>query len=204
MAAQKMRIIGKILKTQKKWRVSDEFKEAYLAEMKRLMEIRKTGGDEALMKELLDLGVINPLCLDEHGEEVYKAVTGKSSKFDDLFDIIDKLSGEKKKEISDEEVIDGLVGVLRGEGASEDELDKAKDALTRVFKDDLKYDDEKETPSYSDFNDDVEPYEGTMYYVAFKMMVKPLLNSQMWMMASMILVMKSLVSGLRKTSLNIG
>ena len=170
MAAQKMRIIGKILKTQKKWRVSDEFKEAYLAEMKRLMEIRKTGGDEALMKELLDLGVINPLCLDEHGEEVYKAVTGKSSKFDDLFDMIDKMSDSKKVEISDEEVIDGLMGVLKIEGTSDEDLDKAREALTKAFKDakDEEGGSEKDVPSYSDFNDDVEPYEGTMYYVAFK------------------------------------
>lgn len=134
LAAQKLRAIGKMLKTQKKWRVGDDFKDAYTSEMKRLMEIRKEGGDEALMKELLDLGVINPLCLDEHGEEVYKAVTGKSSKFDDLFDAIDKMSGEKKEEISDEDVIDGLLGVLEDEGVSKDELDKAKDELTKALK----------------------------------------------------------------------
>ena len=56
MAAQKLRIIGKVLKTQKKWRVGDDFKKAYMDEMKRLMEIRKEGGDEALFKELYDAG----------------------------------------------------------------------------------------------------------------------------------------------------
>jgi hypothetical protein len=137
LAAQRLRAIGKMLKTQKKWRVGDDFKEAYKAEIKRLMEIQKTGGDEALMKELLDLGVINPLSLDEHGEEVYKAVTGKSSKFDDLFDMIGRMCDDKKDEISDEEVVDGLVDTLETEGASEDDLEKAREALTKLFKGEL-------------------------------------------------------------------
>ena len=38
--------------------------------MKRLMEIRKEGGDEALFKELYDKGVIQPIMLDEHGMEL--------------------------------------------------------------------------------------------------------------------------------------
>ena len=69
-AAMKLRTIGKLLKTQKKWRVGDDFKNGYMDEMKRLMEIRKEGGDEALFKELYDNGVISPMMLDEHGMEL--------------------------------------------------------------------------------------------------------------------------------------
>ncbi len=70
-AAMKLRTIGKLLKTQKKWRVGDDFKNGYMDEMKRLMEIRKKGGDEALFKELYDKGVISPMMLDEHGMELF-------------------------------------------------------------------------------------------------------------------------------------
>ena len=164
MAAQKLRTIGKVLKTQKKWRVGEDFKRAYREEMKRLMDLRKSGGDEALMKELLDLGVINPLSLDEHGEEVYKAVTGKSSKFDDLFDTLSKLSGEDKAEISDDEAIEGIVGALRDEGVDDDDLEKVMDALSKIAKE-AEGDD---ITTYSEINDDVEPYEGKMYYTLFK------------------------------------
>ncbi len=69
-AAMKLRTIGKLLKTQKKWRVGDDFKNGYMDEMKRLMEIRKEGGDEALFKELYDKGVISPMMLDEQGMEL--------------------------------------------------------------------------------------------------------------------------------------
>ncbi len=69
-AAMKLRTIGKLLKTQKKWRVGDDFKNGYVDEMKRLMEIRKEGGDEALFKELYDKGVISPMMLDKHGMEL--------------------------------------------------------------------------------------------------------------------------------------
>lgn len=69
-AAMKLRTIGKLLKTQKKWRVGNDFKNGYMDEMKRLMEIRKEGGDEALFKELYDKGVISPMMLDEHGMEL--------------------------------------------------------------------------------------------------------------------------------------
>ena len=70
MAAQKLRIIGKLLKTQKKWRVGDDFKKAYTDEMKRLMDIRKEGGDEALFKELYEMGVIDEASLDDNGREI--------------------------------------------------------------------------------------------------------------------------------------
>ena len=69
-AAMKLRNIGKLLKTQKKWRVGDDFKSGYMDEMKRLMEIRKEGGDEALFKELYDKGVIQPIMLDKNGMEL--------------------------------------------------------------------------------------------------------------------------------------
>ena len=58
------------MKTQKKWRVGDDFKSGYMDEMKRLMEIRKVGGDEALFKELYDKGVIQPIMLDKNGMEL--------------------------------------------------------------------------------------------------------------------------------------
>ena len=69
-AAMKLRTIGKLLKTQKKWRVGDDFKNGYVDEMKRLMKIRKEGGDEALFKELYDKGVIQPYLLDDNGMEL--------------------------------------------------------------------------------------------------------------------------------------
>ena len=119
MAAQKLRIIGKVLKTQKKWRVGDDFKKAYMDEMKRLMEIRKEGGDEALFKELYDAGVIDVLSLDENGKE-----------------ILDKLLGGG-------EIDDTETGESGGSG-------------------------DEETTRYSEINDDVDPYEGKMYYIVFK------------------------------------
>lgn len=167
MAAQKLRIIGKVLKTQKKWRVSDEFKDAYLGEMKRLMEIRKTGGDEALMKELLELGIINPLYLDKHGEEVYKTVTGKASKFDDLFDTISTLSDDDKEEMSDEEAIEGIVGVLKDDGATDEDLEKVKDALKRIAASGDEEGEDDAPLTYSEINDEIEPYEGHVYYFIY-------------------------------------
>lgn len=76
MAAQKMRIIGKILKTQKVWRVGDDFKEAYQNEMKRLLKLYKEEGDEALFRELLDFDVIEPMYLDGRGVELYSKIMG--------------------------------------------------------------------------------------------------------------------------------
>ena len=80
IAVNRLRVIGKALKTQKVWRVGDDFKKAYTEEMKRLMEIFKKGGDEALMKELIDKGAIDILSLDENGIKVYEKVTGKKVK----------------------------------------------------------------------------------------------------------------------------
>lgn len=80
IAVNRLRVIGKALKTQKVWRVGDDFKKAYTEEMKRLMEIFKKGGDEALMKELIDKGAIDIFSLDEKGIKVYEKVTGKKVK----------------------------------------------------------------------------------------------------------------------------
>jgi len=81
MSAQKLRIIGKVLKTQKVWKVGEDFKKGYMEEMKRLMQIRKDGGDEVLFKELFDKGVINPMALDENGQKFLKKLVG-----DDYFE----------------------------------------------------------------------------------------------------------------------
>lgn len=78
LIVSKLRIIGKILKTQKKWRVSDEFKDGYKDEMKELMRIFKEDGEEALFKKLYDMGVINPMFLDANGWKLLVKVTGSS------------------------------------------------------------------------------------------------------------------------------
>ena len=77
MAAERLRIIGKILKTQKVWKVGDEFKDAYISEMKKLTEILKKEGPEAAMKYLIDKGVINPMYLDEKSLEIFNKIMGK-------------------------------------------------------------------------------------------------------------------------------
>lgn len=79
IAIQKMRLIGKCLKTQKVWRVGDDFKEAYIKEMKRLMEIYKKGGDEALFEELYNLGVVDEMCLDANGQKLLADLESKKS-----------------------------------------------------------------------------------------------------------------------------
>ena len=79
VAIQKMRLIGKCLKTQKVWRVGDDFKEAYIKEMKRLMEIYKKGGDEALFEELYNLGVVDEMCLDANGQKLLADLENKKS-----------------------------------------------------------------------------------------------------------------------------
>lgn len=79
VATQKLRIIGKVLKTQKKWKVSEDFKEGYQEEMKRLMKIFKEDGEEALFKELYDKGVIDIFSLDSKGLKLLDNVLGESS-----------------------------------------------------------------------------------------------------------------------------
>ena len=79
IAIQKMRLIGKCLKTQKVWRVGDDFKEAYIKEMKRLMEIYKKGGDEALFEELYNLDVVDEMYLDANGQKLLADLESKKS-----------------------------------------------------------------------------------------------------------------------------
>ena len=79
IAIQKMRLIGKCLKTQKVWRVGDDFKEAYIKEMKRLMEIYKKGGDEALFEELYNLDVVDEMYLDTNGQKLLADLESKKS-----------------------------------------------------------------------------------------------------------------------------
>lgn len=57
-AADKLRIIGKILKTQKAWRASDEFKEGFREMRDDLMSLFKKD-KKAVLKKLFDMGVIN-------------------------------------------------------------------------------------------------------------------------------------------------
>lgn len=85
MAASKLRIIGKVLKTQKVWKVSDEFKEAYMGEMKRLMDIIKKSGDKELFRELCDFGVIEPWFLDENGKKLWDELQQEGSLEDVAF-----------------------------------------------------------------------------------------------------------------------
>lgn len=82
MAAERLRIIGKILKTQKVWKVGDEFKDAYISEMKKLTEILKKEGPEAAMKYLIDKGVINPMYLDEKSLEIFNKLMGDDRRTD--------------------------------------------------------------------------------------------------------------------------
>ena len=77
-AANKLRIIGKILKTQKAWRASDEFKEGYREMRDELMSLFKKD-KKAVIKKLYDMGLI------DYG--VVNATFDKRSKalFDELF-----------------------------------------------------------------------------------------------------------------------
>ena len=57
-AASKLRIIGKILKTQKAWRASDEFKEGYREMRDSLFKLFKKD-KKAVLKILYKMGIIN-------------------------------------------------------------------------------------------------------------------------------------------------
>ena len=72
-AAEKMRIIGKILKTQKAWRASDEFKEGYREMRDELMSLFKKD-KKAVLKRLYDMGLLNPMTimsLDKRSKALY-------------------------------------------------------------------------------------------------------------------------------------
>ena len=73
MAAEKLRIIGKVLKTQKAWRASDEFKEGFREKRNELMSIFKKD-KKAALKALYDMGVLNPMTvmsLDRRSRALY-------------------------------------------------------------------------------------------------------------------------------------
>ena len=55
-AVEELGVIGRYLRTPKKYRPSDEFKKAYMEEMERLTKIRTELGKKGIVKELKDLG----------------------------------------------------------------------------------------------------------------------------------------------------
>jgi hypothetical protein len=73
-SADKLRIIGKILKTQKAWRASDEFKEGFRETRDELMSLFKKD-KKAVLKKLFDMGVINSAIaagtFDKRSRELY-------------------------------------------------------------------------------------------------------------------------------------
>lgn len=72
-AANKLRIIGKILKTQKSWRASDEFKEGYREMRDELMSLFKKD-KKAVLKKLYDMGLIDysvVITLDKRSKALY-------------------------------------------------------------------------------------------------------------------------------------
>ena len=73
VAAQKLRIIGQILKTQKAWRASDEFKEGFREKRNELMSLFKKD-KKAVLKILHDMGILNPMTvmsLDKRSKALY-------------------------------------------------------------------------------------------------------------------------------------
>ena len=73
MATEKLRIIGKVLKTQKAWRASDEFKEGFREKRNELMSLFKKD-KKAALKALYDMGVLNPMkvmTLDKRSKALY-------------------------------------------------------------------------------------------------------------------------------------
>lgn len=72
-AAEKLRIIGKILKTQKAWRASNEFKEGYREMRDELMSLFKKD-KKAVLKRLYDMGLLGPMAimsLDKRSKALY-------------------------------------------------------------------------------------------------------------------------------------
>ena len=73
-AAEKLRIIGKILKTQKAWRASDEFKEGFREMRDELMSLFKKD-KKAVLKRLYDMGLLDDpiviINLDKRSKALY-------------------------------------------------------------------------------------------------------------------------------------
>ena len=73
-SAEKLRIIGKVLKTQKAWRASDEFKEGFREMRDDLMSLFKKD-KKAVIKKLFDMGVIDhgvvEMTFDKRSKELF-------------------------------------------------------------------------------------------------------------------------------------
>ena len=73
-AAEKLRIIGKILKTQKAWRSSDEFKEGFREMRDELLALFKKD-KKAVLKKLYDMGLLDDpiviINLDKRSKALY-------------------------------------------------------------------------------------------------------------------------------------
>lgn len=90
MAAEKLRIIGKVLKTQKAWRASDEFKEGYKETRDELMSLFKKDKKEVL-KRLHDMGLITPeviMTFDKRSKALYDELVS-DGEIDRITTIID-------------------------------------------------------------------------------------------------------------------
>jgi Fe-S cluster biosynthesis and repair protein YggX len=74
MAAEKLRIIGKILKTQKAWRASGEFKEGFREMRDELLALFKKD-KKAVLKKLYDMGLLDDpiviINLDKRSKALY-------------------------------------------------------------------------------------------------------------------------------------
>lgn len=74
MAAEKLRIIGKILKTQKAWRASNEFKEGFREMRDELLALFKKD-KKAVLKKLYDMGLLDDpiviINLDKRSKALY-------------------------------------------------------------------------------------------------------------------------------------
>lgn len=90
MAAEKLRIIGKVLKTQKAWRASDEFKEGYKETRDELMSLFKKD-KKAVLKRLHDMGLITPeviMTFDKRSKALYDELVS-DGEIDRITTIID-------------------------------------------------------------------------------------------------------------------
>ena len=71
-ASEKLRVIGQVLKTQKKWSTTDEFKDAYKEKLKELVGLIKSGKGKEVLKELINRGIIDDReKLDDNGKTLW-------------------------------------------------------------------------------------------------------------------------------------
>ena len=124
-----------------------------MAEIKRILKIQKEGGDEALFKELLDKGVIEPMNLDENGLSIYTKLTGKG-RFDDLKDKITGASAYEDEEWTLDRIKEDLADRLRKTGMSEEEISDFENA----------WDEQAEKLGDEEPEEKIDVYDGTLYY----------------------------------------